>query len=662
MSNLKKIYSVTSLIFLIVLAVSPLKSYFSEWRTIQNNYNRFVEKLPQKIKPIPVGLKQIWIKDFNRIDRCVTCHVGINDNRLSNAPQPFRSHPKIPHDVEKFGCTICHEGQGLATDYEEAHLSTEFWDKPLLPRRYVQSSCAKCHPDENLKFTSSVNLGRELINEYNCVACHDIPGFRKQFVPSLDGIGNKAENREWLINWLKDPFHSQPKSKMPQFHFIDEEIESLVDFLTSFKNFPNNVRFESLPKIYFEKKEDENFIQLGQTRFREARCISCHSVDGKGGHLAVDLGKIASKVNEGWLFNYIKYPQKFQPKVEMPQYGFSNEEIAAITAYIKSEFVDWEIEYDESKKDQPEPNFFEKGLAVFNKYNCAGCHQLSAKGIFENPGPELSSIGSKKLYQIDWGKANQPQDRYVVAGIPHTRYDFIENKIKSPKSFGENTRMPRFNFSETQIQSITSYLLSLNEEELPARYQRKFITTSTDNLHGEIGEIFKKYTCLKCHSINNYGGKIAPDLTRIGSQLQTEWTRKYFKVPYSLRPIVEERMPNLFISNKEIELLLQYFNTTLLDDGLMLPKNLDLKVANVHRGENLFRELYGCQSCHIVSGKGGYVGPPLDNVGNRLKPGWIYKWLLDPQFYNPKTIEPRSNMSNKDAIDITAFLMTLREK
>jgi mono/diheme cytochrome c family protein len=651
-SDLKKIYSITSLIFLIVLAVSPLKSYFSEWRKFQNDFNQFVEKLPQKIKPITVGLKQIWVRDLNRIDRCVTCHIGINDSRLSNASQPFSSHPKTPHDVEKFGCTICHEGQGLATDYESAHLSTEFWDKPLLPRRYVQSSCARCHINENLNSIPSVNLGRELVSEFNCVACHEIPGFKKQFVPLLEGIGSKVENREWLINWLKDPFHSQPKSKMPKFYFTNDEIEYLVDFLMSFKNFPNNVRFESLPNIYFEKKEDETFIQLGQTRFREVRCISCHSVDGKGGHLAVDLGKIASKVNEEWLFNYIKHPQKFQPEVEMPQYGFSNEEIAAITAYIKSEFVDWEIEYDEPKKYQPAPNFFEKGLAVFNKYNCAGCHQLSVKGISENRGPELNTIGSKKLFQIDWGNAD----------LPRTRYDFIENKIKSPKVFGESTRMPRFDLSETQMQAITSFLLSLSEEELPAKYQRKLITPSTVNIHGEVGQIFKKYSCLKCHSINNYGGKIAPDLTRIGSQLQTEWTKKYFKVPYSLRPIVEERMPNLFISDKEIELLLQYFNTTLLDDSLMIPKSLDLKVADAHRGENLFRELYGCQSCHIVDGKGGYVGPPLDNVGNRLKPGWIYKWLLDPQFYNPKTIEPKANLSDKDALDITAFLMSLKEK
>ena len=68
-----------------------------------------------------------------------------------------------PHPTEKFGCTICHGGQGSATDFTlAAHTpndrkvkhewehalgweSSHFWDYPMLPKRFVESSCLKCH-------------------------------------------------------------------------------------------------------------------------------------------------------------------------------------------------------------------------------------------------------------------------------------------------------------------------------------------------------------------------------------------------------------------------------------------------------------------------------------------------------------------------------------
>ena len=199
MTKLRKVYFITAIVFLGVLAISPLKDYFSEWRAVQMDYNRYIKKLPQKVKPAPLALKQIWVPKLNRIDRCITCHTGIDDVKLANAPLPFRSHSQIPHDITAFGCTICHEGQGLATNFSDAHLPTAFWDKPVLPTRYLESSCGRCHINENLKLTPSLNLGRQEISDLNCIGCHDLYGsYKKSFIPSLNGIGTKVVNRNWL--------------------------------------------------------------------------------------------------------------------------------------------------------------------------------------------------------------------------------------------------------------------------------------------------------------------------------------------------------------------------------------------------------------------------------------------------------------------------------
>ena len=48
------------------------------------------------------------IPRWNRRDRCPTCHLGLEEISPS-------------HPVETFGCTICHEGNGLSLDKDEAH-------------------------------------------------------------------------------------------------------------------------------------------------------------------------------------------------------------------------------------------------------------------------------------------------------------------------------------------------------------------------------------------------------------------------------------------------------------------------------------------------------------------------------------------------------------
>jgi mono/diheme cytochrome c family protein len=125
---------------------------------------------------------------------------------------------------------------------------------------------------------------------------------------------------------------------------------------------------------------------------------------------------------------------------------------------------------------------------------------------------------------------------------------------------------------------------------------------------------------------------------------------------------MEERMPNLSIAEDEIATLTDYFFKILISDSLSITNSWDNSAEAIARGQGLFREKYGCQSCHIVGGSGGYVGPPLDKTGDRLRPGWIYHWLLNPQKYKPETLEPRAGLSEAEAKDLTAYLMSLKSE
>jgi mono/diheme cytochrome c family protein len=80
----------------------------------------------------------------------------------------------------------------------------------------------------------------------------------------------------------------------------------------------------------------------------------------------------------------------------------------------------------------------------------------------------------------------------------------------------------------------------------------------------------------------------------------------------------------------------------------------------VAKGRGLYFEKYACQACHQVDGTGGYLGPPLDKLSVRLKPGWVFYWLKSPETFKPSSIEPDNHLSDDEAGALTAYLMTLR--
>ncbi len=644
MKGMAKLFAIVSVLFLVILAIAPIKGFFPEWKKYQNEYNELVAKLPTKVKPTEIGIKQVWVRSLNRVDRCTSCHLGIKEPALKNAPQPFRTHPVMHHDIEELGCTSCHDGQGSATDFKEAHGQSEFWDSPVLPTKYMEASCGKCHKEPEVKQAPMLTLGRKLIAEYNCVGCHKIEGFTKQWVPPLDGVGAKV-NSAWLFNWLKNPRSYWDHSHMPNFGIPDEDANNIADFLKTFKTLPDGSSLAPLPASLLNPTDAQKakMLELGATRFGEARCVSCHAVNGKGGYVATDLGKVSSKVSIEWLYNYIKSPKHLLAGVGMPRFRFTDEELAAVTLYMKNEFVDYDMV--QPPEHTPDPESYQKGLAAFKKFNCSGCHQLGTMGHAEELGPELSYVGSKRMYEIDFGSSR----------IEHTLPNYIQTKLMTPHAFSNIAKMPKFGFTVDEAQAITVALLANRREAVPNKYLQFAAPATGFHPQGAFGKLVDDLSCLSCHKMNGSGRLVATDLSLEASQAHPEWIAQYFKIPYSLRPILTERMPKLYLSDADTKTVIDYMQVGFIADSI--DRDVPMNDSLATHGRGLYFDRYACQSCHQLEGKGGYVGPPLDKLNGRLKPGWVFHWLKNPQAFKPATIEPNNNLSDADADAITAFLL-----
>ena len=136
------VVSVATLVLLIVSALQ--ENVFDEWRLIRRDYAKILEAKAtgDRGKAIAaqfeVGIDQIVLPALGSVDRCITCHTGLDDPRMVDEAQPFTTHPAdilFNHPPEEFGCTICHQGQGRATKTAEAHGDSEDWLYPKLEKQ-----------------------------------------------------------------------------------------------------------------------------------------------------------------------------------------------------------------------------------------------------------------------------------------------------------------------------------------------------------------------------------------------------------------------------------------------------------------------------------------------------------------------------------------------
>jgi cytochrome c2 len=646
--RLHLVFAGLGLAFLAIFSWVFLREQGAEWRSLQARFQRVqaTVKNPHQLAEAAGahGLRQVWLPDLGRVDRCATCHLGIDDPAFASASAPFRTHPGTwlaTHPVERFGCTACHDGQGEATDYEHAaHQPIPHVERAMRPLETIEANCGSCHRSLDPPDAPRLAAGRRLIVESGCVSCHDIPGFEGMRFrgPALDSLGYKVR-AEWLPFWLRDPKAFLPNSRMGNFRLSPAEIAALQALLLSQK------AQAPLDAAVDWKKAD---TAAGRALFGELRCVSCHAVEGRGGTMGPELTRIGDKVRREWLFSFLKDPHREQPDTAMLQYRLKDEEVRDLTAFLLDEYRTPGAEAEAVPASYQEPRAVQEGQTVFVRHGCYGCHRLAGLSSTGKIGPSLAGVADRDPDQLPYG-------RNVVR---RTTDNYIFLKLLLPDALGTPSLMPTLGFTPAQAATITVALAGLRKADLPASRVVKLAPPAPYRPQGRFGEIVTRYRCLSCHRIGGAGGDLSTvPLDRIGSQLQSDYLVRYLLNPGAVRVSVEARMPVFHMLPEEARTIADYVAATFLDDEL---DRYDARFtpAEARRGEQLYRQL-GCVGCHQMDMQGGYVGPDLSNTGARLRPGWTAAWLTAPERYKPGTLQPDYGLTAADARALTAYLAAL---
>lgn len=679
--RLRWLFAVTSVVFVAVLAVSPVKDLRQEWKRYKRGYESFAEKRPDTKRLLAdtrPGIEQIWIPNLNVVDRCTTCHQGITQPSLSDAsvPQPYRAHPAIPHNVKEWGCVVCHRGQGAATEVAEAHETTLAWEQPALPNRFIQGSCGVCHRND-LAETPKLDRGRQLLVQMNCAGCHRLQGISRPEMlgPDLTNVGTKI-TREWIYKWLKEPrtvtdssgsttvngYLNQEEPRMPQFRLNEEELRSLSAYLGSLRGRPVPANpFDPRVVAALEKRPD--LVEQGEVRFRQMFCSTCHPLavtragETKliGGEIGPELTKVGSKVNREWLVTWLRNPQAYLPHSTMPRYQWSDEDLFKVTAYITSKLTDPDLLTGIPPLGSPKPDEVQRGRRLFLEKGCASCHVSEGINLQRDFGPDLSGVGAKNVSQLEFGQAK----------IPRNLTSYIQAKITNPVSVNPAARMPQYHLTPDDLDAITTALLSMAGTPAASGMEKLVVARAQPVFRpaGEFGELYDRYRCSSCHSFNGYGGDLAPDLSFEGSRAQRRWLIDFLKNPQTLRPTLVLRMPQFNMTDREAAVIADYLGMALQHSDVN-PVRVDAKSFTprmAEMGKQLYQVKYQCQSCHTIGSGGGYVGPNLNNAGNWLSAAWIEAWLKNPEALVPGSIEPRRPFTPEEIQALTAYLLTLKQ-
>lgn len=231
-----KIFAAVVIVTIIISIIILYEENSREWRRFQKSYNiKLSEKLNREdLRNTPIKIQQIWLPQINTTDRCTTCHLGVENPLFTNEPQPFTTHSGDylkTHPIDKFGCTVCHQGDGQAVEVEATHGAVHHLNRQLLAKDFVQASCVKCHVDlhdtsvtgEVFRGVETFFEGRRLTFQYACRGCHKINGEGGIIGPELTGLGSKTELAFLLIH---DFEHVEGPHTMVQWiyeHFINPQ-------------------------------------------------------------------------------------------------------------------------------------------------------------------------------------------------------------------------------------------------------------------------------------------------------------------------------------------------------------------------------------------------------------------------------------------------------
>lgn len=486
MKKNKYLLLMSSLAALGLLAAAAVEeNFFREWRRIQ-------AAARGESGPIPVQLRQIVNPSLKTADRCVSCHVGMAPGEsMLRGGEVLRPHRPVVHDPAEYGCTVCHGGQGQATERQDAHGQVEFWPEPMLPREMSWAGCGTCHVPLGVPGERILKEAELAFERLDCYACHRVDGRGGTIRP--DGGGMEGPDLSFTGMRGYDPaWHEK--------HVRKASTEGGA-WQKSFSPVP--AEDQKRLEMFLRTRTGASPLVRAKSVFLSSGCLGCHKVNGVGGDDGPELnaaglkdpgrlnfaGVPGGRLVSGWMAEHFRSPVSVVAGSLMPPVPLPEDGIRQLTFFTLSlrqrELPDRYLPRDRVRAVRfGEREFTADGETLYGAF-CSGCHGPDGlgrrlPGLVSFPSiahPDFLSIAPEELIR-----------RTVEEGRP-------------------GRRMPGWLKAEglrpDEIRSVAAYLWELSgaarqADPRPARW------VQADAGRGRA--LFERY-CSGCHGEAGKGGE-----------------------------------------------------------------------------------------------------------------------------------------------------------
>ncbi|WP_347246495.1 c-type cytochrome [Thermogutta sp.] len=534
-------------VVVVLLAAALEENVLRQWRRVQ-------AEVAASDGPFSTGIRQIVGTTGGTVDRCTTCHIGMDPaERLIGLHRLARPHPPVPHDLGEFGCTVCHGGQGRATESADAHGDVPFWPEPLIPLRFVEAGCGTCHTQIGVPTLERLAQGQAVLERSDCLSCHRLDGrggtIRPAGVGGMEGpdlsvIGRRGFASDWYqVHQRRARENKDPVWRDCIPDLSAEERQLLEEYLQTRVGTPN--------------------VVAGQALFHSLGCRGCHKVSGVGGTEGPDLTAIGLRdparldftnvqgphTLANWLSAHTRDPAKIVPGSKMPKLLLSDAQVESLTYYLLS------LRSDPSNK-LPEPidrtlvermqrrQFATDGETLFAAF-CSGCHGPQGEGRRFPGHPPAPAVGNPDFLAV-------ADDAFLLATIRDGR---------------PGRRMPAFSEAEVglhpeEIDSIVEYLRARSGVPSPQPLHSEQRWVSADTTRGQA--LFERW-CAGCHGKDGSGPEAPalnhPNLLQTASDDFLVETIRRGRRGTNMEGFASPSLNHPVLSDQEIEAIVAYIRT-----------------------------------------------------------------------------------------------------
>lgn len=701
--RIKIVLLASSLAVLLMMLIALARETFTgEWRDHQKTYRSMLieragsDKARAAAEEMEISLKQIVLPELSRMDRCVTCHVGIEDPAMADAEPPLRAHSGTflaDHPPDRFGCTSCHDGQGRAIEKRAAHGEVAHWPSPRLRAKSVYTSCGRCHYENDLfggeadlyyargiafkplergellsvvPGSESIAMGKRLLLESGCLGCHKYRGRGGVTGPDITFVGDKSthdfdfahiEGEHTVANWLfehfKRPADVSPGTLMPNMDYADGEARDLTEYLLSLHR-------KTVPTAYMPLPPERDGRPAEGRDLFGMFCSGCHGKWGQGSTVRDPLLALVVDAPAELMVPSLNNPdtlavasddymrsmiQKGRPGTNMIAWGISGGGSGTSKAGggLWSEEIErlvtyirlWEPPLPDDGAIAASRGDARMGRSLYT-FNCATCHGARGEGgigVTLN-GPSILGVASDEFLA-----------RVIVDGRP-------------------NTAMPSWRqFDSLQISDLIACLRSWHPRRNDMRTALALASHPGDTADVSIGIARTIYmaNCTMCHGRSGEGD--------LGPSLSTQEFLTIAGDDYLYETIASGRpgtgMPAWrSLSNEDAASLIKLIRSWQRLPGRVLPERFVR--GDWDAGGLLFRKM--CASCHGTDAEGG-VGPQLNNpvflgtASDAMLKEWIsYGKTGTPMRPSLKGEQGSVELAEDQIGDIVSYLRSLERR